>query len=221
MKQKMTNIVTAFFILLLAVGCAQKPMLVPHAYLNNIDASRNSLNRIVLVEPKISFKEVATDQELDPELYGGGSLAEFVKNNVKETVRHKNIDIINVDEIADVDSNLKLDILPNLSQNSDKLLRQRFDKKSISNDLMKIRDVTGADGIIFHYITVKVGRRGTWDPNTGAMTGGTTTSDVIAFLVDVRSGEIIWKNEVFYRDFLEKENLISSFQMLYASFLNN
>ncbi len=62
--------------------------------------------------------------------------------------------------------------------------------------------------ILAHYTRVKVGPRGHYDPISGAMGPGMSSSYLRSVMLDCQTENILWHNEVFFRDIPKKDDEI-------------
>jgi len=81
------------------------------------------------------------------------------------------------------------------------------------------KETLGADAVLVQLLDVKAGTAATWDAVvSGAVTSGTSTSDLQAGLVDTATGEIVWKRQVFFREVPNRKLLEDSLHTLYGDF---
>ena len=200
------------------IGCSATPVMVQQSSKNGSKTVVPEWNNIFLLTPTLSFKEVKTEQELPPERYGSESILEHLVDYVGETVSQKGFKVIHQTDMAGGQQTELGQVLSSLNNLANKLTKRRKPKRHILDTLHALHDHTGAEGLLVHVFRVKVGSGGTWDPNSGAITPGSSTSHIIACLIDIETGEVMWRNEVFVRCMLDPEKLHECLDMLYSTF---
>ena len=53
--------------------------------------------------------------------------------------------------------------------------------------------------LLVQFVRVKQGPGGSWNPYSGAITSGMSTTSFQAALISTRTGQVAWKNEVLER----------------------
>jgi hypothetical protein len=88
----------------------------------------------------------------------------------------------------------------------------------LDETLGSLGSVLDADLVIVSLLKVKVGRGGYWDPYSGGIYPGTSTSDLMLAILDLREHRVIWTNEVFARRGPDRALLEKMLEMALASF---
>lgn len=163
-------------------ACTSTPTLVKEkAVKANI-----SPDKIIHVIPvKITYEKVSDRSPLDPEKYQSSKVAEKIETTAMNNFQKKKF---SANKLTD----------DQLADRSNKLFRRNIDEKTKNQLDTACADKNNA-AVLAHYMRVKVGSTGSWNPQTGAITSNNSTSYLQAGLFDCETKDVLWRNAVFFR----------------------
>jgi len=201
-------------------GCAgTQSILTPQSYIGNKDVVTPYWNTVYLLTPKVTFEDVRTERDLSDQYY---SNAKATSKNLVEVsgsaILQKGFRFLQENNLT-LDQKIELnEVLLALGNQPEDFLKKGKDKGVFLPNLQKLHNVIGTEALMVQILKIKVGGGSFWDPLTGIVTPGTSTSHILAFLVDVKTGEVVWRNEVFFRTLPETEILNKSLEILFSKF---
>lgn len=86
-----------------------------------------------------------------------------------------------------------------LIQLSDRLVRQRVPRNDLLSLLGGLNHEAVNLGVLVQHLHIKVAPKGSWNPRTGALAVGMSNSDLRGVILDRKTGEILWKGEMYIR----------------------
>ncbi len=171
---------------------------------------------VFVLRPLAAFEGLYSEAHLDSSSYNG-SLIETLMTSTSKRVLRKNK--IPATDPAIQENILASNIPDDIRKKIPKLSRGITDGDSIS--LLRSMASYGENmAILVNYVDVKVGTRGTWDPNSGAITSGNSRSVFHAALLDCATGQLLWKNDVLLRALphTSGERLSEARDLLFSNF---
>jgi len=170
-------------------------------------------NVTVFVSPAlIKFERLHDEAPLDASAYQGKAIEIRLGSVSRSMIRKRKITIVTPDIEA---STLPTEIREKLPKWS----RGIIDAQSTSLlQSLAFHDANMA--ILANYIDAKVGSRGTWDPNSGAITSDNSRSVFRSALLDCTTGQLLWKGEILLRELpkLTSKRFTESLDLLFLNF---
>lgn len=202
------------------IGCATspKPILIQQPSSSNQEGVPPEWKTIFLLTPKLTYQDVQTEAELLPDQYGGKTTSKDIVDFASNVIEQKGLRVLQEHDLTPNQKSQLTVTLAALHDHAGAILKQRNEKEGFLADFRELSEIAGAEGVMGHVLKVKVGAGSYWDPNTGAIASSASTSHILAFLVDATTGEVVWKNEVFFRDVPTTKLLTKSLGMLFSVF---
>ena len=151
-----------------------------------------------VLTPKVVFEDTLTEVPLDSFGYGGPALVKALTDKAISTLKAKSIQ-----DVAYVsDGNLSAeqrDLAEQASASANHLIRVNPDPQAI-HYIQGLASTNESVAVLAQYVRVKVGPHGTWNPNSGAITSGASSSYFRAALLDCQTGRLLWENSVLLRE---------------------
>jgi hypothetical protein len=173
---------------------------------------------IHILRPLLFYEDVQTEQEKNPD---GGELARIrrtIVDEVEGVARSKGF-TSSGDPDLEVAQRKAVDLgIETLRHRKTTLFKARKRTVLLDETLGSLGSVLDADLVIVSLLKVKVGRGGYWDPYSGGIYPGTSTSDLMLAILDLREHRVIWTNEVFARRGPDRALLEKMLEMALASF---
>lgn len=225
MGKKFSGLKKLWFLCLLALfkllsGCAT-PILTQQSSIGSREVVAPDWNTVFLLTPKITYKDVQTEQELSPDQYDAKTTSKNIVEFASNAISQKGFRVLQENDLTP-DQVIKLSkVLLTLSNQSEDLLKQRKDKEVFLAHLQEVHNTVGAEILMVQILKVKVGKSGYLIPGintSGVVVPGTSTSHILASLIDVKTEEVIWRNEVFFRKLPKTGILNKSLEMLFSTF---
>ncbi len=202
------------------IGCATspKPIVIQQPSIGSREVVAPDWDTVFLLTPKLTYKNVQTEEELVPNQYAAEATSKEIVDFANNAIGQKGFRVLQENDLTP-DQKTQLTVtLTALTDQAEDLLKQQKEKKSFLAYFRELYEIAGAEGVLVHVLKVKVGAGSYWDPNTGSIASSTSTSHIIAFLLDGTTGEVVWKNEVFFRDVPTTNLLNKSLGMLFSAF---
>ena len=172
--------------------------------------------KVLILEPFITTCTTNTEAPVPPESCGAISLANLLENSARSVCQEVGASTIVARENVAVQNGSAKEALQTLASKGPVLLSYYKDKSELLTSLQALAQATGAEMICAYSILVKVGARSGWDPNTGAIWQGTSSTSVKAVLVSTHTGKILWGNEMFVRTVASDSQCIKAAKILFA-----
>lgn len=93
-----------------------------------------------------------------------------------------------------------------ISSLADQYVRTRRPPEASNALLREIGDQAGPGAVLVLYFEVKTAPKGSWNAWDGSMKVGMSNSDLRGALLDSRTGELLWRGEMYIRDLPDTEN---------------
>jgi hypothetical protein len=93
-----------------------------------------------------------------------------------------------------------------ISSLADQYVRTRRTPEAPTALLNEISDQPGPGAVLVLYFEVKTAPKGYWNAWDGSMGVGMSNSDLRGALLDSRTGELLWRGEMYIRDVPDTEN---------------
>lgn len=154
---------------------------------------------VILITPKVVVEDARS----------GASLGDFSRDSwiyqdlitkAKTALTQKRFSQISqTHELANL-SEAQTNAAYQLSANSHRLLRVNTTPE-LRDNLHQLGESAGNKAAaLLQFIRVKRGPTGTWDPNTGAITSGASSTYFQAALIECETGKALWENSVLLRE---------------------
>jgi hypothetical protein len=153
---------------------------------------------LILINPKVVVEDARS----------GSSLGDFSRDSwIYQDLISKSKNILAQKHFTQISQALELTGLSEaqtnaahqLAASSHRLLRAN-PAPELRQDLQSLGTTAESSAALFHYVRVKRGPSGSWDPNTGAITSAASSTYFQAALVDCQTGKILWENSVLLRE---------------------
>lgn len=146
-----------------------------------------------------------------------GTLIESRLKSASESMLKKNK--INITAPGIRKEILKSELPAEVRKKQSRMSRGIIDSDNIIS-LMSMASFDANMALLVHYVNVKVGSSGSWDPNFGAITSDNSRSIFYSALINCATGKLLWKNKVLLRSLPQKSNdrLSESLDLLFLNF---
>ena len=175
-----------------------------------------SKTNVFVFRPLLAFERLHDEAPLDSFAFHGRALENRLKSEFEAMLKNRKIEIAAPGIRKEVlTSNFPAEIRKKLP----KLSRGLIDKESTTL-LQSLASYDENMTILVNYVDVKVGSRGSWDPNTGLITSQNSKSLFRAALFQCSTGQLLWKDEIFLRELpeLSSERFAESIDLLLLNF---
>jgi hypothetical protein len=211
-----------FTLLLFALlcGCATtpEPMLIQQSPVGGKEVISPDWTTVLIMPPFMDYKDVRTEKELSPNLYGGQATARNITDAASRSIQGNGFKAFDDKDLGPDQKKVVDEALRDLGNQVDEWARKSKEKTLPVSFTQKLRDETNAEAVLFNLLKVKVGEGAYGFPGSGAIAPGASTSHLVAFLVDVRTGNVVWRNELFLRDRPGTSVFNKSLEMLFSKF---
>jgi len=205
-------------------GCATAtPILAPPALSNSL-APRQQLSfagrKILVIPPKVSYRDAQRETALPANPSGTPWVSTSLSAFAEQFLPQQGFTVLRGDAPADQEPVELQTLLSAWADRPDLLLKPwAKERDRVLTQFRIVKEMLDADAVLVQLLDVKAGTAATWDPvASGAVTSGTSTSDLQAGLVDTATGEIVWKRQVFFREVPNRKLLEDSLHTLYGDF---
>ena len=217
MKVKPEFCVAVYLSIFLIVGCVTKtsPVFVdpPNEILLPHEIQKGET--VIIFFPYITYHDVQTDNELSSESFKVDILSEKMISIAKTNFIQKGLNVLTVNDLPEDKKGNANDILKELKINSPLILAYYKKKEPVLEKLNQLQNVSGASMGYVQHIKVNVGKGGGWDPNSGAMWSGTSSSTAKGVLISLDDGKIIWARELFIRVLPDSNTFFNALEKMY------
>ncbi len=207
---------TLFLIITLPVlltACAAKPISTLSSQEKSINLAKDT--PVLVLTPRFDYERLEDEVRLEASAFHGGlmeqSMHRFAENLVKS---REMVKVKAATRKKLLDANLSTDIRKKIPR----LVRGIFDAES--KDLLKAMAAHEQSMVVLlSYVRVLVGKRGTWDPNSGAITASSSRSLFESVLVECETARVLWRGQVLLRDMpdINSDRLKETFGLLYSN----
>ncbi len=204
--------------LLPLLGCATTTAPVVSGSLNTKALSEftSTGGKIFLTTPVVTFENASTESPLPSASFGGEYVESFVLRTASSELKKIGIETVTVSKTKPLENMDQIKpVLDKIMENRKILTSSYKDKSSLVPHLHKLKMYTGTEVIGFQTVRVKVGRGSTYDPNSGAMSQGTSSSSIKFVLVSLSDGAILCKNSALVRYLPATEKFKKAVSMLF------
>jgi hypothetical protein len=160
--------------------------------------------KVILIAPQVRLEDMVTGRVLNPAQFRSATQHSTYESRLLDAARSKITPKASVLEaeamgepVAESGSNLQA-----LSSR----LAHGYVTDEAKQEFARLAALNEQQLILVQFIRVKVGPRGYWDPNTGAIGSAARSTLVQAALISCRSGQVIWKGEQFVRKALDPDS---------------
>lgn len=177
--------------------------------------------KIFILQPFISAKTTNHEAPVAHDSCGATSLSNLIEESIRNIGQETGASpLIARNDAAFIETYLQDDsakeAITTLEDNHNVLLSYYRDKTELVPSLRSIAEATGAELICAYSINVKVGGSGGWDPNSGRIWQGTSSTSVKAVLISTSTGKILWGNEMFARTIASDTQAIKAAEKLFT-----
>ena len=171
---------------------------------------------VFIMPPLMDYRDVRTEKELLPNLVGGQATARNVTETASRFLRSSGFKTFDENGLRPDQKKALDESLKSLGIQIDEWVRRSKGKQLPVSFVRQLCSETNAQAVLFNLLKVKLGEGAFWDPNSGMIAPGANTSQIVAFLVDVETGDIVWRNELFLRDKPDTQIFNKSLEMLFS-----
>lgn len=196
--------------IILLIGCATSSK-ISHADGNHELASGvmpdqlSIPTRVRVLTPKVVYEDARTEAPLAASAFGGAGLEVALVAKALSALAPKGFaQVVSCADVSDL-SEEQMTIAEQAGELSNRLFRAHPDPRVLAL-LRGLAEVDQPVAVLAQYVRVKVGPRGTWDPNTGAITSSASSTVFRAALFDCQTGGRLWDNVVLLRRLPDPDN---------------
>jgi hypothetical protein len=150
-----------------------------------------------VLTPKVVFEDTQTESPLDSTAHGGPGLVTALTERAIAALKAKDIPYAAYVSDGDLVAEQKK-LAEQASALANRLIRVNPDPEAI-RFIQGLAATNVLVAVLVQYVRVKVGPSGTWDPNSGAITSGASSSHFRAALLECQTGRGLWQNSVLLR----------------------
>lgn len=210
-----TAVGIAFGILLSGCATMTRPVAIGSQNDDVLLALGQGSARVLLLPPLASFETVSTEAPLPNTIYGGVEARSMMVAAAATHLAEFGIQPIDPETEPLANNASMVDLVARLGEESAVLTRAYKDKSALVPLLRDVRDISDAHFMYVQTLKVKVGSSASYDPNTGAMAQGTSSSAVKAVLISLPDAEQVWSNESMARYLPSDGKFETAVNMLY------
>ncbi|MBX3745861.1 MAG: hypothetical protein KF833_11190 [Verrucomicrobiae bacterium] len=172
---------------------------------------------MIVLPPQLRYEHIETEAVLDGAMFQEADVRTSMMEAAMRSLREAGCAVVQAPTLGSGDGASGWD---GLVARSVELLRPGGPGRAIA----ELSEASGHDPgrvVLVHHVRVKVGPRGTWDPNSGAITSPMSSAHFRAALIRCMDGEVLWRSEVFLRQVPRAGNRKhqEAIQSLYSSTL--
>lgn len=171
--------------------------------------------KVLILPPFVTTRMTATELSVTPESCGATSLAKLIEESAKGICQDAGGTMIVAGEDAATQADPADDAMQTLMSSGPTLMSYYKDRSALATSLQALGQATGAQMICAYSIDVKVGMTGGWNPNSGEIWQGTSSTSAKAVLVSTATGETVWGNEMFVRTVASDNQCIKAAKKLF------
>jgi hypothetical protein len=206
------------FLFALVSGCATtpEPMLIQQSSVGGKEVISPDWTSVLIMPPLMDYKDVRTEKELPPNLYGGQATARNITEAASRSIRGNGFNAFEEKDLAPDQKKVLDEVLKDFGNQVDEWAKKSKEKTLPVPFFQKLRDETNAEVVLFNLLKAKIGEGAYGFPGSGAIAPGASTSHLVAFLVDIRTGNVVWRNELFLRERPDTKIFNESLEMLFS-----
>ena len=160
--------------------------------------------KVWVLTPKVVYEDTLTETLLASSAQGGPALVTALTEQTVAILNGKGFHKV----VTSGDSNLSAEqhtLAEQASLESNHLVRANPSPQVIKY-IQGLASTNESVAVLAQYVRIKVGPHGTWDPNSGAITSGASTSYFRATLLEAQTGRRLWGNSVLLREVAKPNN---------------
>jgi hypothetical protein len=218
MRQKMLNHASCTFFFLVLFGCATitEPVHVKRQENEQSFKAVVSGKKVFILKPFISTTTTDSETPVQPESTGAIELANLIENSARNVSQKAGASGFITKDDAALHNDLSREALQSLASNQHILLSYYKDKSVLKGNLQTIAQATGTELLCAYSIVVKVGGGSGWNPISGQIWQGTSSTSVKAVLISTSTGKILWGNEIFVRTLASDKQCVQAVEKLFV-----
>lgn len=174
-----------------------------------------SAKKLFMMQPFISAVTTNTEEPVSLETCGATSLANLLENHVRKVCQDTGSAKITFQKDIAQEGPAQ-EALKSIADKSRVLMSYYRNKEELMPSFQTIAKATGAEIIGAYSIAVKVGGSGGWNPNTGQIWQGTSSTTIKAVLISPTTGKVLWGNEIFVRTLASDKQCVEAAEMLFT-----
>ena len=216
LSRGMFHIAVLFLIILLLLSsCTTNPIVVSTMQPTYKAVLPND-SKIIILRPLLRFERLRDEVILNASEFGGTAIEDSLYAAARAAAAKSKIEVIDYDSINTPEF---FNLCSKLRSLSSQLAAGHINDE-VKEILQRLSVLNPNLLVLSHFLYVKVGPRGYWNPCTGAIGSSMSTSFFQASLIHCNTGKILWKNKVFLRQLprVNSPNFKESIQLLYANF---
>jgi len=160
--------------------------------------------RVWVLTPKVVYEDTRTEVTLDSSDHGGPALVAALAEQAVSILDSKGLHEVACPRESSLSAEQKV-LAEQASASANHLVRVNPDPQAI-HYILGLASTNESVAVLAQYVRVKVGPHGTWDPNSGAITSGASSSYFRAVLLDAQTGRRLWENSVLLREVAKPNN---------------
>jgi hypothetical protein len=182
--------------LLMLTACSTTKRVVP-ARPESLSGLRAD-GTLVVLQPRLVYESAGEENPLSGALYGCEDLAADLVQSAVAGLEGRSGRVV-ADKSYQTGTPDLARLAGELSAGSDQLLRAA----PPAGLLAELRAFGGGEtntAVLVQCLKTKIGPRGSWDPNTGAITSTMHSGHLRAAILDCQTGRALWRNEFYLRE---------------------
>lgn len=170
-----------------------------------------------VLPPQLSFMSVDKERPLPSDAYGGNEAGALMMATAASYLSEVGLQLVGVETAAPDQQEGVASASKKVSDDARLVMSTYRDKSAILPVLKQIKDASGAGLLFLQTLKVEVGESGMYDPFSGAMSQGTSSSSLKAMLVSLDDGQILWSSESVARNLPSGGRFREAVGMLYPN----
>jgi hypothetical protein len=209
------TVATALAMVMSGIGCAvnNKVTLTGGAGGDPAVATASTIpatTRVWVLTPMVAYEDTLSEAPLDAHAYNGPAVVAALNSQTISILNGKGVHEVVGPDDASLSEGQRL-LAQQAGTEANHLVRANPPLKALQY-VQGLAATNGSVAVLAEYVRVKVGPNGTWDPNSGAITSGASSSYFRAALLDARTGRKLWENSVLLREVVKPDS--SRFQTI-------
>lgn len=189
-------------------GCATvQPIVVKSNTTSSKPLTRGE--KVLLLPPYIHYERVENEAILYPEEYGASQISSLLILNTKNKLIEKGLKVFTINDLPENKKHATNVILSKLKEKYDAIIKLPKRKAEILPLLEDLHKISDFDIVCIELLKAKVGTINLWNPFSGQILPSTDSVDIKAMLINSKTYEYQWINEIFLRK-LPSENQTSN-----------
>jgi hypothetical protein len=171
---------------------------------------------IFLMPPLLSFEQASDESPLPPDQYGGEIVREVMMTEVPNGLSEIGIKCMLADDIPSDQQAVAMDLINNLLEESAVITSIYKDKSYIIPKLQQLKTITNLSSACFQIVKVKIGSGSYYNPYSGEMALGTSSSSIKVYIVSLDDGKILWSNKAIARNQPKSSKFRQAVRMVFS-----